>query len=53
LEEAGFPFSPEHEVQDLEHDPHLRHIGMFYETEHPKYGKIKGTAPARAGGWQP
>ncbi|MBI4291665.1 MAG: CoA transferase [Betaproteobacteria bacterium] len=42
LEEAGFPFSPEHEVQDLEHDPHLRHIGMFYETEHPKYGKIKG-----------
>ncbi len=42
LEAAGFPFAPEHEIQDLEHDPHLKHIGMFYETEHPKYGKVRG-----------
>jgi len=40
LEAAGFPFAPEHEGQDLEHDPHLKHPGVFYETEHPKYGTV-------------
>lgn len=42
LEAAGFPFAPEHEVNDLEHDPHIKHLGVFYETEHPTYGKVKG-----------
>ena len=42
LEAAGFPFAPELDVQDLEEDLHLKHIGMFYETEHPVFGKVKG-----------
>lgn len=42
LEAAGFPFAPEHDVEDLEQDPQLKHLGVFYETEHPKYGKVKG-----------
>src|SRR3990172_4731895 len=42
LERAGFPFAPELEVNELEHDPQIRHLGVFYETEHPKHGKVKG-----------
>jgi len=42
LERADVPFAPEHEVQDLESDPQVRHLGVFYELEHPKYGKVKG-----------
>ena len=42
LERAGFPFAPELEVNELEHDPQIRHLGVFYETEHPLHGKVKG-----------
>ncbi len=41
LEREDVPFAPEHEVQDLESDPQVRHLGVFYELEHPKYGKVK------------
>ena len=41
LEREDVPFAPEHEVQDLESDPQVRHLGVFYELEHPKYGKLK------------
>ena len=51
LEAAGFPYAPENEIQDLEHDPQLRHLEVFYETEHPKYGKVKGPhRPVRVNG---
>ena len=45
LEEAEVPFAPENELQDLEHDPQVRHLNVFYEVEHPKHGKQK--APRR------
>jgi len=41
LEREDVPFAPEHELQDLEDDPQVRHLGVFYELEHPKYGKVK------------
>jgi len=33
------------ELQDLESDPQIRHLDVFYEIEHPRYGKVK--APRR------
>ena len=42
LECEDVPFAPEHEIQDLESDPQVRHLGVFYELVHPKYGKVKG-----------
>ena len=45
LEREDVPFAPEHEVQDLESDPQVRHLGVFYELEHPKYGKLKAAPP--------
>lgn len=41
LEREDIPFAPEHEVQDLETDPQIRHLGVFYEMDHPRYGKVK------------
>ncbi len=45
LEREDVPFAPELEVQDLEKDPQVQHLSVFYELEHPKYGKVK--APHR------
>ncbi len=45
LEKAQVPFAPENELQDLEQDPQVKHLDIFYELEHPKYGKL--TAPRR------
>ncbi len=45
LERADIPFAPENELQDLEDDPQIRHLGVFYEMEPPKQGKVK--APHR------
>lgn len=41
LEQNDVPFAPEHELQDLEHDPQVRHLGVFYELEHPQYGRVR------------
>jgi crotonobetainyl-CoA:carnitine CoA-transferase CaiB-like acyl-CoA transferase len=46
LEAQDIPFAPELALEELEHDPHVRHLGVFYETEHPKYGRVR--APHRA-----
>ncbi len=45
LEHAVVPFGVENELQDLEDDPQIRHLDVFYEVEHPRYGKVK--APRR------
>ena len=45
LEQAVVPFGVENELQDLEDDPQIRHLDVFYEVEHPKHGKVK--APRR------
>ncbi len=45
LEQEVVPFGIENEVQDLENDPQIRHLDVFYEIAHPKYGQTK--APRR------
>ena len=45
LEDAVVPFGPENELQDLEHDPQIRHLDVFYEIDHPRHGRTK--APRR------
>jgi len=45
LEREDVPFAPEHEIQDLADDAQVRHLDVFYEIEHPKYGTIKGIQP--------
>ena len=45
LENAVVPFGVENELQDLEDDPQIKHLDVFYEVEHPRYGKVK--APRR------
>jgi len=42
LEESDVPFAPERKIPDLEHDAQVRHLNLFYEIEHPRYGKVKG-----------
>lgn len=51
LEREDVPFAPELGVQDLEHDPQIRHLGTFYEVVHKNHGKIRSLhRPARADG---
>jgi crotonobetainyl-CoA:carnitine CoA-transferase CaiB-like acyl-CoA transferase len=40
LEAHDVPFAPEHELQDVEADPQVRHLDVFHELEHPTYGKV-------------
>jgi len=41
LEKEGLPFAPEHEVQELDSDPQIAHLEVFYEVQHPKFGTIR------------
>ena len=45
LEREVVPFGVENELQDLENDPQVRHLDVFYEIEHPRRGTTK--APHR------
>lgn len=45
LEQEVVPFGIENEVQDLEDDPQIKHLDVFYEIAHPRYGPTK--APRR------
>ncbi len=41
LEANDVPFAPERRLEDLAEDPQVRHQGVFYETVHPRYGKVR------------
>lgn len=41
LERESVPFAPEREVQDLEDDPQVRHLSVFYQLDHPQHGPVK------------
>lgn len=41
LEEAGFPFAPQYELDEVESDPQVRHLDVFEERIHPRYGAVK------------
>jgi crotonobetainyl-CoA:carnitine CoA-transferase CaiB-like acyl-CoA transferase len=48
LEREDVPFAPELGVEDLENDPQVRHLGTFYELEHPRHGVVRAQhRPAR------
>jgi crotonobetainyl-CoA:carnitine CoA-transferase CaiB-like acyl-CoA transferase len=41
LEQYDVPFAPERRLEELENDPQVQHLDVFYEATHPKYGPIK------------
>lgn len=41
LEANDVPFAPELELQELEHDPQIKHLDMFHDTHHPVYGRVR------------
>jgi crotonobetainyl-CoA:carnitine CoA-transferase CaiB-like acyl-CoA transferase len=41
LEREDVPFAPELGVEDLEHDPQVRHLGTMYELNHAKHGRVR------------
>ena len=51
LEREDVPFAPELGVQDLEHDPQVKHLGTIYELTHAKHGRIRAPhRPAKVDG---
>jgi crotonobetainyl-CoA:carnitine CoA-transferase CaiB-like acyl-CoA transferase len=51
LEREDVPFAPELGMQDLEHDPQVRHLGTFYRVRHARHGEIRAQhRPARVDG---
>ncbi|MCU1481278.1 MAG: CoA transferase [Subtercola sp.] len=42
LSTGDVPYAPERGVEDIMTDPQVEHLGTFYETEHPRFGKIVG-----------
>jgi crotonobetainyl-CoA:carnitine CoA-transferase CaiB-like acyl-CoA transferase len=51
LEREDVPFAPELGVQDLEHDPQVKHLGTIYELTHEKHGRVRAQhRPAKVDG---
>lgn len=50
LEQADVPFMPMHDLQSVQHDPHLEAVDFFSTIEHPSEGTIRTMrAPVRFG----
>ena len=45
LSAEDVPFAPVYSIDEVEHDPQVRHLGTFYEIEHPTQGPQKGIRP--------
>ena len=45
LSAEDVPFAPVYAVEEVEHDPQVRHLGTFYDIEHPTQGPQKGIRP--------
>ncbi len=45
LSAEDVPFAPVYSIEEVEHDPQVRHLGTFYEIEHPTQGPQKGIRP--------
>lgn len=41
LEANDVPFAPENRLEDLPHDPQVRHQDVFYSMQHPTQGEVR------------
>ncbi len=41
LTNEDVPFAPERTLDELPDDPQIRHLNVFYETQHPQFGKVR------------
>lgn len=41
LEAEDVPFAPERRLEELEDDPQVRHLGVFFDMVHPLEGRVK------------
>ncbi len=41
LAKNDVPFAPERRLEELQDDPQVQHLDVFYELEHPRYGKVR------------
>jgi len=39
------PFAPVYSIEEVEHDSQVRHLGTFYEIDHPTQGPQRGIRP--------
>lgn len=42
LANVDVPFAPVNSIDEVEHDPQIRHLGTFFEIEHPTEGHQRG-----------
>ena len=45
LEAADVPFMPMHDLQSIQHDPHLQATGFFGREQHPSEGALRTMRP--------
>jgi formyl-CoA transferase len=45
LEAQDVPYAPVHNVSEVIDDPQVRHLGSFYQVQHPKEGEVWGVYP--------
>lgn len=45
LQSHDVPFGPELELHELANDPQIRHLGVFHELDHPRYGTMCSMRP--------
>ncbi|CAN5476114.1 CoA transferase [soil metagenome] len=51
LAEQDVPFAPELDLEDLQADPQISHLGVFHDVEHPRYGTLRSAhRPVRIDG---
>lgn len=41
LEQNDVPFAPERRLEELVDDAQVQHLDVFYDLEHPRYGKVR------------
>ncbi len=41
LEAHDVPFTPERTLDELDEDPQVRHLGVFYTQQHPRHGTLR------------
>jgi crotonobetainyl-CoA:carnitine CoA-transferase CaiB-like acyl-CoA transferase len=45
LEAQDVPYAPVHNVEEVIEDPQVKHLGTFYQVQHPQQGEVWGVYP--------